>query len=194
MGFDTLWRRKEVSRTLASWVRKSSCEGTNSYQESVTEEYSTDASKKREELERRDQKCRRELQQSKRNEWQKFKTKYQKTDRLRIHKVPQTAEKNLGTVKAPSKSTEELKWTSYIGNHANCASFSENKALKLEKQEHMSIDNTWIMDNREEQKKKISYAEVAHNREEVKANESGEEKTSSNQQRINNLENDKFGM
>ena len=50
------------------------------------------------------------------------------------------------------------------------------------------------MDNREEQKKKISYAEVAHNREEVKANESGEEKTSSNQQRINNLENDKFGM
>ena len=58
----------------------------------------------------------------------------------------------------------------------------------------MSIDNTWIMDNREEQKKKISYAEVAHNREEVKANESGKEKTSSNQQRINNLENDKFGM
>ena len=58
----------------------------------------------------------------------------------------------------------------------------------------MSIDNTWIMNNREEQKKKISYAEVVRNCEEVKVNESGEEKTSSNEQWINNLENDKFGM
>ena len=49
------------------------------------------------------------------------------------------------------------------------------------------------MNNREEQKKKISYAEVVRNREEIKVNESGKEKTSSNQQRINNLENDKFG-
>ena len=57
----------------------------------------------------------------------------------------------------------------------------------------MSIGNTWIMNNREEQKKKISYAEVVRNREEIKVNESGKEKTSSNQQRINNLENDKFG-
>ena len=49
------------------------------------------------------------------------------------------------------------------------------------------------MDNREEQKKKRSYAEVTRNRKEVKVNDSGEEKTWSNQQRVNILGNDKFG-
>ena len=69
----------------------------------------------------------------------------------------------------------------------------ENKALKLEKQEHMFIDNTWITDNQKERKKKRPYAEVARNCGEVKVNDSGEEKTSSNQQRVNILENDTFG-
>ena len=57
----------------------------------------------------------------------------------------------------------------------------------------MSIDNSQIMDNREEQKKKRSYAEVTRNRKEVKVNDSGEEKTWSNQQRVKILENDKLG-
>ena len=54
-------------------------------------------------------------------------------------------------------------------------SLSEIKALNLEKQEHMPIDNTWIKDNQTERKKKRSYAEVACNLEEIKANDSGEE-------------------
>ena len=57
----------------------------------------------------------------------------------------------------------------------------------------MSIDNMWITDSREERKNKRSYAEVTNNREEVKVNGSGEEKTWSNQQRVNILGNDKFG-
>ena len=60
----------------------------------LTEEYSTDASKKREELERGNENYRRELQRRRRNKWKKFKTKYQKSDRSRIQKVPQTAEQN----------------------------------------------------------------------------------------------------
>ena len=39
----------------------------------------------------------------------------------------------------------------------------------------------------------MSYAEVARNRKEVKVNDSGEEKTWSNQQQVKNLENDKLG-
>ena len=39
----------------------------------------------------------------------------------------------------------------------------------------MPIDNTWIKDNQTERKKKRSYAEVACNLEEIKANDSGEE-------------------
>ena len=88
-------------------------------------------------------------------------------------KVPQTAEQKPNEVKTPSKNTQELKLTSGIENHVNCVSFFENKALKFEKQEQMSIDNMWITDNREEQKKKRSYAEVTCNREEVKVNDSG---------------------
>ena len=57
----------------------------------------------------------------------------------------------------------------------------------------MSIDKTWVTDNRAERKKKRYYAEVTSNREEVKVNDSGEEKTLSNQQRVNILEKDKFG-
>ena len=57
----------------------------------------------------------------------------------------------------------------------------------------MSLDNMWITNNREEQKKKRSYAEVTHNREEVKLSDSGEEKTWSNQQRVNILENHRGG-
>ena len=105
--------------------------------------------------------------------------------------MPHPAEQNPIEVKAPSKNTLELKLTSGIGNHGNCLSFSENKPLKLEK--HVSIDNMWITDNWEEWKKKRSYAEVARNRKEVKVNDSGEEKTWSNQQRVNILGNDKFG-
>ena len=93
--------------------------------------------------------------------------------------MPHTAEQNPIEVKAPSKNTQELKLTSGVRNHGNCVSFSENKPLKLEK--HVSIDNMWITDNREEWKKKRSYAEVARNRKEVKVNDSGEEKTWSNQ-------------
>ena len=96
-------------------------------------------------------------------------------------------------MKTPSKNTQELKLTSGIENHVNCVSFYENKALKLEKQEQMSIDNIWITDNREGRKKKRSYAEVTRNREDVKVNDIGEEKTRSNQQRVNILGNDKFG-
>ena len=107
----------------------------------LNEEYSTDASKKREELERRNQNYRKELQQRRRNKSKKIKTKYQKSDRSRIQKVPQTAEQNPNKVKTPSKNTQELKLTSGIENHVNCVSFFENKALKLEKQEKMSIDN-----------------------------------------------------
>ena len=59
-----------------------------------------------------------------------------------------------------------------IKNHANCVSFSENKILKLEKQEHMPIDNTWIKSNRTERKTKRFYAEVACNLEEVKVSHS----------------------
>ena len=113
----------------------------------LTEEYSTDASKKREELQRKNQKYRRELQQPRKNKWKQFKTKYQKSDRSKIQRVPQMAKQNSNEVRAPLKNTQELKLTSDIENHANCVSFSENKALKLENQEHMSIDNTWIMDN-----------------------------------------------
>ena len=80
-----------------------------------------------------------------------------------------------------------------IEDHANHVSFSENKALKLEKQEYVSTDNTWITDNRTERKKKRSYAEVVCNLKEVKMNDSSEEKTSSSQQRVNILENDNFG-
>ena len=159
----------------------------------LNEKYSTDTSKKREELERRSQNYRRELRKCRRNKWKKIKTKYQKSDRSRIQKVPQTAEQNPNKVKTPSKNTEELKLTSGIENHVNCVSFYENKALKLEKQEQMSIDNMWITDNREERKKKRSYAEVTRNREEVKVNDSGEEKSWSNQQQVNILGNDKFG-
>ena len=155
----------------------------------LNEEYSTDASKKRAELERRNQNYRRELQQRRRNKWKIFNTKYQKSDRSRI----QMAEQNPNEVKTPSKNTQELKLTSGIENHVNCVSFFENKALKFEKQEQMSIDNMWITDNREEQKKKRSYAEVTRNCEEVKVNDSGEAKTWSNQQRVNILGNDKFG-
>ena len=57
-------------------------------------------------------------------------------------KVPQTAEQNPNEVKAPSENTRELKLTSGIENHGNCIRLSENKALNLEKQEHMPIDNT----------------------------------------------------
>ena len=96
-------------------------------------------------------------------------------------------------MKTPSKNTQELKLTSGIENYVNCVSFYENKALKLEKQEQMSIDNIWITDNREGRKKKRSYAEVTRNREDVKVNDIGEEKTRSNQQRVNILGNDKFG-
>ena len=122
-----------------------------------------------------------------------IRTKYQKSDRSRIQKVSQTAEQNPNKVKTPSKNAQELKLTSGIENHLNCVSFYENKALKLEKQEQISIDNMWITDNREERKKKRSYAEVTCNREEVKVNDSGEEKTWSNQQRVKILENDKLG-
>ena len=159
----------------------------------LIEEYSTEASDEREELERRNQKQRRELKQRRRIKWQKFERKYQKNDRSKIQKVPQTAEQNPHEVKAPWKNAQELKLISRIEKHANCVCFSENKALKLEKQEHMSIDKTWVTDNRAERKKKRYYAEVTRNREEVKVNDSGEEKTSSNQQRVNILENDKFG-
>ena len=38
----------------------------------LNEEYSTDASKKREELERKNQNYRRELQQRRRNKWKKY--------------------------------------------------------------------------------------------------------------------------
>ena len=103
------------------------------------------------------------------------------------------AEQNPYKVKAPSKNTQELKLTSGTEDHTNCVSFPENKALKLEKQEQMSIDNMWKTDNQEELKKKTSYAEVACNCEEVKVNDSGEEKTWSNQQWVNILENDTFG-
>ena len=83
--------------------------------------------------------------------------------------------------------------TSAIENHTNCVRFSENKALKLEKQEHIPIENTWMTDNRTQRKKKGSYAEVTCNLEEVKVNGSGEEKISSTQQRVNILENHKSG-
>ena len=43
----------------------------------------------------------------------------------------------------------------------------------------------WITDNREERNKKRSYAEVTCDREEVKVNDSSEEKGWSNQQRVN---------
>ena len=118
-----------------------------------------------------------------------IRTKYQKSDRSRIQKVSQTAEQNPNKVKTPSKNAQELKLTSGIENHLNCVSFYENKALKLEKQEQMSIDNMWITGNREERKKKRSYAEVTCNREKVKVNDSGEEKTWSNRQRVNILGN-----
>ena len=90
--------------------------------------------RRREELERRNQKYRRELQQRRRNKWQKFKKKYRKSDRSKTKKVPQTAKQNPNEVKAPSENTKDLKLTSGIEDHANCVSFSENKALKLEKQ------------------------------------------------------------
>ena len=102
----------------------------------LNEEYSTDASKKREEMERRNQNYRKELQQRRRNKWKKFKTKYQKSDRSRI----QMAEQNPNEVKTPSKNTQELKLTPCIEIHVNCVSFFESKALKFEKQEQMSID------------------------------------------------------
>ena len=86
-----------------------------------------------------------------------------------------------------------MKLTSDIEDHANCVSFSGNKALELEKQEQMPTDNTWITDNRTERKKKRSYAEVVYNLKEVKANDSGEEKISSSQQQVNILENNNFG-
>ena len=68
----------------------------------LNEKYSTDTSKKREELERRSQNYRRELRKCRRNKWKKIKTKYQKSDRSRIQKVPQTAEQNPNKVKTPS--------------------------------------------------------------------------------------------
>ena len=86
-----------------------------------------------------------------------------------------------------------MKLTSDIEDHATCVNFYENNALELEKQEHMPVDNTWITDNRKEQKKKRSYAEVVCDLKEVEVNDSGEEKTSSSQQRVNILENDNFG-
>ena len=58
----------------------------------------------------------------------------------------------------------------------------------------MSIDNTWIMDSRTERKKKRPYAEVICNLKEVKMNDSGGEKTSSSQQRVNILEMIILGM
>ena len=85
-----------------------------------------------------------------------------------------------------------MKLTPDVEDHANCVIFSENRELKLEKQEHLSIDNMWIRDNRTERKKKISYAEVVCNLKEVKVNDSGEEKTWSSQQRVNILENYNF--
>ena len=95
----------------------------------LNEEHSTDASKKREELERRNQNYRKELQQRRRNKSKKIKTKYQKSDRSRIQKVSQTTEQNPHKVKTPSKDAQELKLTSDIDNHLNCVSFYENKAL-----------------------------------------------------------------
>ena len=88
---------------------------------------------------------------------------------------------------------KDLRVKSDREDHASCVSFSENKALELEKQEHMPLDNTWITDNRTERKKKKSYAEVVYNLKEVKVNDSGEEKISTSQQRVNILENVNFG-
>ena len=81
----------------------------------------------------------------------KFKKKYQKSDRLKTHKVLQTAEQNLSEVKSPSENTTKLKLTPNIEDHANCVSVSEKKALELEKQEHVSVDNMWNTNNRTEQ-------------------------------------------
>ena len=81
----------------------------------------------------------------------KFKKKYRKSDRLKTHKVPQTAEQNLNEVKSPSENTTKLELTPNIEDHANYVSVSEKKALALEKQEHVSVDNTWNTNNRTEQ-------------------------------------------
>ena len=100
----------------------------------LIEEYPTEASKKRDELERRNQKYRRELQQRRLNKWQKFKKRYQKSDRSKTQKVPQTTEQNSIEVKSASKNTTKLKLAPNIEDHANYISFTENKALELKKQ------------------------------------------------------------
>ena len=86
-----------------------------------------------------------------------------------------------------------MRLTSDREDHESCVSFSENKTLELEKQEHMSLDNTWITDNRTERKKKRSYVEVVYNLKEVKVTDSVEEKISTSQQRVDILENVNFG-
>ena len=94
---------------------------------------------------------------------------------------------------SPSENTKDLRLTSDIEDHASCVNFSENKALELEKQAHMPLDNTWITDNQMERKKKRSYAEVVYNLKEVNVNDSGEEKISTSQHWVNILENVNFG-
>ena len=73
------------------------------------------------------------------------------------------AEQNPTEVKSPSENTKDLRLTSDIEDLASCVSFSENKALELEKQEHIPLGNMWITDNRMEQKKKRPYPEVVYN-------------------------------
>ena len=101
-------------------------------------------------------------------------------------------EQNPSEVKARLENTIELKLTSGIEDHGNSVSLSENKALNLEKQEHMPIGNTWITDNQTERKKKRSYAKVACNLEEVKLNDSDEEESATSQQHVNVLQNGNF--
>ena len=144
----------------------------------LIEKNSTDASKKRGELKRRNQKYRMELQQRRRSKWQKVTKNHLKNDRLKTQKELQMAEQNLNEVKAPSENIKYFKLTSDVGDHTNCVSFSENM---------------WVTDNRTERKKNRAYAEVVCNLEEVEVNDGGKEKTWNSQQRVNTLENDNFG-
>ena len=59
----------------------------------LIEEYPVEVRRKRDELERRNQKYRRKLQQRRLIKWQKFKKKFQQSDRSKSQntRIPQTA-------------------------------------------------------------------------------------------------------